>query len=40
MGVVVDSEISMFGIRLIAIYPYAGFRLNGVPMKLKGGRAS
>ena len=34
---VVDSEKTAFGIRSIAVDAKQGFRLNGVPMKLKGG---
>jgi beta-galactosidase len=36
-GVAVDRETTTFGIRSIEVDPVAGFRLNGVPMKLKGG---
>ncbi|MAU08347.1 MAG: beta-galactosidase [Anaerolineaceae bacterium] len=36
-GSVVDSEQTRFGIRSIEIDAENGFRLNGVPMKLKGG---
>lgn len=36
-GKVLDSERSVFGIRSIAVDAQQGFRLNGVPMKLKGG---
>ena len=36
-GVVVDSESAAFGIRSFTISPQDGFRLNGAPMKLKGG---
>jgi beta-galactosidase len=36
-GVVVDTEKTSFGIRSITIDAQNGFRLNGVPMKLKGG---
>jgi len=36
-GAVVDRETTRFGIRSIAVDPANGFRLNGVPMKLKGG---
>jgi beta-galactosidase len=34
---VVDTETTVFGIRAIALDAEKGFRLNGVPMKLKGG---
>jgi beta-galactosidase len=36
-GQVIDTESTMFGIRTIAVDAQSGFRLNGVPMKLKGG---
>ncbi|HEX6034743.1 MAG TPA: glycoside hydrolase family 2 TIM barrel-domain containing protein [Anaerolineales bacterium] len=36
-GAPVDSERTSFGIRSIAVDAQNGFRLNGVPMKLKGG---
>ncbi len=36
-GVVMDSETTAFGIRSIAVDARNGFRLNGMPMKLKGG---
>ncbi len=36
-GQVLDAEQTTFGIRSIAIDAKNGFRLNGVPMKLKGG---
>jgi beta-galactosidase len=36
-GEVVDSEQTPFGIRSFSIDAENGFRLNGVPMKLKGG---
>ncbi|NLE45582.1 MAG: glycoside hydrolase family 2 protein [Chloroflexi bacterium] len=36
-GGVADTERTPFGIRSIAIDPQNGFRLNGIPMKLKGG---
>ncbi len=36
-GQMVDSEQTSFGIRTIEIDAQQGFRLNGVPMKLKGG---
>ncbi len=36
-GEVVDSEHTTFGIRAITVDAEHGFRLNGVPMKLKGG---
>ncbi len=36
-GAVVDSERTTFGIRSIAVDAQHGFRLNGVPMKLRGG---
>ncbi len=36
-GKVIDSESTVFGIRTIAVDAVNGFRLNGVPMKLKGG---
>jgi beta-galactosidase len=36
-GLVVDSETTIFGIRSIDIDAQNGFRLNGVPLKLKGG---
>src|SRR5947209_11632778 len=36
-GAVVDRETTRFGIRSIAVDPTNGFRLNGVPLKLKGG---
>ena len=36
-GEPVDSEKTTFGIRSIAVDAQNGFRLNGVPMKLKGG---
>jgi beta-galactosidase len=34
---VVDAEKTTFGFRTIAVDAMKGFRLNGVPMKLKGG---
>lgn len=36
-GKVVDTERTTFGIRSIAMDAQHGFRLNGAPMKLKGG---
>lgn len=36
-GVVVDREITSFGIRSIAVDAKDGFRLNGMPIKLRGG---
>ena len=36
-GSVVDTERTTFGIRSIEVDAQHGFRLNGVPMKLKGG---
>jgi beta-galactosidase len=36
-GTLMDSEKTIFGIRSIAVDPQNGFRLNGLPMKLKGG---
>ncbi len=36
-GAAVDSEKTTFGIRNIAVDAQNGFRLNGLPMKLKGG---
>jgi len=36
-GAVVDSERTPFGIRSFSMDAQNGFRLNGVPMKLKGG---
>ena len=36
-GEVIDREETVFGIRSIAVDAQQGFRLNGVPMKLKGG---
>jgi len=36
-GEVIDRETSIFGVRNIEIGPALGFRLNGAPMKLKGG---
>jgi beta-galactosidase len=36
-GEVLDAEKTSFGIRTIAVDAVQGFRLNGVPMKLKGG---
>lgn len=36
-GEVVDSERTVFGIRSIAVDAENGFRLNGVPLKMKGG---
>jgi len=36
-GEVVDEEKTSFGIRSIAVDSKNGFRLNGAPMKLKGG---
>jgi beta-galactosidase len=36
-GKLVDSEKTTFGIRSIAVDSQNGFRLNGVPLKLKGG---
>ena len=36
-GSLMDSEKTSFGIRSIAVDVQNGFRLNGVPMKLKGG---
>ena len=36
-GAPVDSEKTIFGIRAIAFDAQHGFRLNGVPIKLKGG---
>jgi beta-galactosidase len=36
-GSVVDSEYTTFGIRSIEVDAEHGFRLNGVPVKLKGG---
>ena len=36
-GALMDSEKTTFGIRSIAVDAQNGFRLNGVPMKLKGG---
>jgi beta-galactosidase len=36
-GELVDVEKTVFGIRSIAVDAQNGFRLNGVPMKLKGG---
>ncbi len=36
-GALVDRETTGFGIRSIAVDPTNGFRLNGVPLKLKGG---
>src|SRR5262249_2633516 len=36
-GELVDSEKTTFGIRSIAVDAQNGFRLNGVPMKFKGG---
>ena len=36
-GKVVDAEKTSFGFRSIAVDARNGFRLNGVPMKLKGG---
>src|SRR5687767_494986 len=35
-GAPVDSEKTIFGIRSIAVDAQNGFRLNGLPMKLKG----
>jgi beta-galactosidase len=34
---VLDTETTLFGVRSIAMDAEKGFRLNGVPMKLKGG---
>ena len=36
-GKLADSEKTTFGIRSIAVDAQSGFRLNGLPMKLKGG---
>jgi beta-galactosidase len=36
-GATVDAEKTIFGIRNIAVDAQNGFRLNGMPMKLKGG---
>jgi beta-galactosidase len=36
-GQVIDQETTPFGIRTIAMDAVNGFRLNGVPLKLKGG---
>ncbi|HEU5097983.1 MAG TPA: glycoside hydrolase family 2 TIM barrel-domain containing protein, partial [Roseiflexaceae bacterium] len=36
-GAVVDRETTRFGIRRVAVDPVGGFRLNGVPLKIKGG---
>src|SRR5215211_5430487 len=36
-GALVDSEKTTFGIRSIAVDAQNGFRLNGLPMKLRGG---
>ena len=36
-GSVVDTEKTIFGIRSITVDAEHGFRLNGVPMKMKGG---
>lgn len=36
-GLATDSEITTFGIRSFSVDVKNGFRLNGVPMKLKGG---
>jgi len=36
-GAVADSERTSFGIRTFSMDVKSGFRLNGVPMKLKGG---
>ncbi len=36
-GQVVDTEQTVFGFRTIAIDAEQGFRLNGIPLKLKGG---
>ncbi len=36
-GAVVDRECTPFGIRSITVDPLRGFRLNGEPLKLKGG---
>jgi beta-galactosidase len=36
-GAALDTEKTTFGIRNIAVDAQRGFRLNGVPMKLKGG---
>jgi beta-galactosidase len=36
-GSVVDTERTTFGIRSIAVDAHTGLRLNGVPIKLKGG---
>lgn len=36
-GTVVDTEETTFGIRSIAVDTEHGFRLNGVPIKMKGG---
>ena len=36
-GSVVDTETTTFGVRSITVDAQHGFRLNGVPMKLKGG---
>lgn len=36
-SVVVDSETTVFGIRKIEVDAKKGFRLNGIPMKIKGG---
>ena len=36
-GQVIDTEHTPFGIRTIAVDAQNGFRLNGLPMKLKGG---
>jgi len=36
-GSVVDSELTTFGIRTIAVDAKNGFRLNNTPLKLKGG---
>lgn len=36
-GQVLDAERTIFGIRSVAVDAERGFRLNGVPLKLKGG---
>lgn len=36
-GATVDREVTRFGIRAISVDPVDGFRLNGKPLKLKGG---
>ncbi|GHO64115.1 beta-galactosidase [Ktedonobacter sp. SOSP1-52] len=36
-GTVIDRATTTFGIRSLTVDPIDGFRLNGVPLKLKGG---